>query len=245
MRAAIFIDGAYLLSLAKDKGISPKYEDLADYFLKPLRKSVQPDLLRCYFYYCAPWMSTEPTENENRRMEEHNIFMQEIESLERWAVRLGVLQRRRDGYKEYFEQKRVDVMLSVDMVRHAASGHIQHVILVAGDSDFIPAIEAVKESGATVTLWCGEDNTIHKDVVQLADMVHHFDWKKMPKKKIKPVKKVAFTKKEKALISTLTPPKTEPKKNYSNKNRNPRNRPNPNQNKSQNPNANTKDKSDK
>lgn len=224
MRAAIFIDGAYLLSLSKDKEIVPKYEELSDYFLKPLRKSVQLDLLRCYFYYCAPWMSTEPTDTEKNRMEEHNLFMKEIESLERWAVRLGVLQRRFDGHKEYFEQKRVDVMLSVDMVRHTAAGHIQHVILVAGDSDFIPAIQSVKESGATVTLWCGEDKTIHKDVLQLADVVHHIDWKKIPKKKVKPIKKVEFSEKEKALFSTLKKPQANKKAHVARRNHN-RNQP--------------------
>lgn len=185
MRAVIFIDGAYVLPQFKLHDITPDYEELADYLLKPLRKQVPLDLLRCYFYYCPPWMSTEPTHNELKRMEEHEIFMKEIKSIKRWAVRLGKLQRRWDGYKEYYEQKRVDVLLSVDMVRHAAAGHIQHVILVAGDSDFIPAVEAAQESGATVSLWCGDEKTVHKDLVDLADIVHRFDWKKFPKTKAK------------------------------------------------------------
>ncbi len=200
MRAAIFIDGGYFLSLMKNHEIVPKYSELADYLLKPLRKSVQLDLLRCYFYYCAPWMSTEPTESEKRRMEEHEDFMREILSLERWSVRLGKLQRRWDGKKEYFEQKRVDVLLSVDMVRHSAAGHIQHVILVAGDSDFVPAIEATKESGATVTLWCGEENSIHDDLKERADMVPQFEWKKIPhdKKKAKVVREERLARQKQA-----------------------------------------------
>jgi hypothetical protein len=54
VRAAIFIDGGYLLSQMKKNDITPKYDELANYLLKPLRKTVQLDLLRCYFYYCAP-----------------------------------------------------------------------------------------------------------------------------------------------------------------------------------------------
>jgi hypothetical protein len=130
-------------------------------------------------------MSTEPTDSEKRRMDEHEAFMSQIISLPRWGVRLGKLQRRRDGNREYFEQKRVDVLLSVDIVRHSAAGHIQHAIVIAGDSDFIPAIEAAKESGATVTLWYGDENTIHKDLLALADITHQIDWKKFPGKKIK------------------------------------------------------------
>ncbi|HNV47682.1 MAG TPA: NYN domain-containing protein, partial [Spirochaetota bacterium] len=150
----------------------------------PFRKSIQLDLLRCYFYYCPPWMSPEPTDSEKKRMEEHVTFMEHIESLDRWSVRLGKLQRRWEGGRELYEQKRVDVLLSVDMVRHSAAGHIQHAIIIAGDSDFIPAIEATKESGATVTLWYGDPNTIHKDLIQVSDIVHQMDFKKVPSEKI-------------------------------------------------------------
>ncbi len=173
----------------KKHEIEPRYEDLTEYLMKPLRKSISLDLLRCYFYYCPPWMSPEPTEREIARMDEHEAFMNKISALERWAIRLGVLKRNWDGYKEYFEQKRVDVLLSVDMVRHAAAGHIQHVIVVAGDSDFIPAIEAVKESGATVTLWYGDENTVHRELIDLADIVHQLNWKKLPGKKVRAQKK--------------------------------------------------------
>lgn len=191
MRAAIFIDGAYLLSFTKKHGFAPKYEGLVDYLLKPLCKTVSLDLLRCYFYYCAPWMSSEPSSSEKRRMEEHDELMAEIGKQERWSVKLGKLQKRWDGYKEYYEQKRVDVLLSVDMVRHAAAGHIQHVIVLAGDSDFIPAIEATKESGATVTLWYAEENTVHKDLLDLADIVYQMNIRKFPRRKIAKPKNVS------------------------------------------------------
>jgi len=195
LRAAIFIDAAYLLSFTKKHGYAPKYEGLVDYFLKPLRKKVPLDLLRCYFYYCAPWMSNDPTPGEKRRMEEYEDMMKEITSQERWSVKLGKLQKRWDGKQEYFEQKQVDVLLSVDMVRHAAAGHIQHVIVVAGDSDFIPAIEATKESGATVTLYYAEDNTVHKDLIALADISCQMKINKLPRKKLPAQKKQALSKK--------------------------------------------------
>ena len=77
---------------------------------------------------------------------------------DRWPVRLGKLEQRWEGKRKYYEQKRVDVLLSVDLVRHAAANHIQHAVIVAGDSDFIPAVAAAKESGVTVSLWCGPEN---------------------------------------------------------------------------------------
>ena len=81
------------------------------------------------------------------------------------------------------------MLLSVDMVRHSAAGHIQHAIVVAGDSDFIPAVEATKESGATVTLWHADENTVHNDLLSLADCVNQMNIKKIPKEKIKASRK--------------------------------------------------------
>ena len=182
MRAAIFIDGGYILKQVKYHRIEPDYTRFSDYFLKALRESVPLDLMRCYFYYCPPWMSEEPSEEERRRLEAYEEFVEDLENIDRWAVRVGKLEKRFDGTNEYFEQKRVDVLLSCDLVRHAAAGHIQHAILIAGDSDFIPAVEAAKDSGVTITLFAGKQNTVHNDLVLLADEVHHFNWGDFPKK---------------------------------------------------------------
>ncbi len=180
MRAVIFIDGAYLQTQLKNQGLEVDYLHLADHLLAPLRESFPLDLLRCYYYYCPPYMSQEPTEDELKRMEVHEAFVAELQSLGRWAVRLGKLQKRWEGQREVYEQKRVDVLLSVDMVRHAAAGHVQHAVLVAGDSDFVPAVAAAKEHGVTVSLWCGQAKTVHKDLIALADEVYAFDWKTFP-----------------------------------------------------------------
>ncbi len=180
MRAAIYIDAGYLLKQTPSNHV-PDYSKLADFLLKPIRKQIPVDLLRCYFYYCAPWAAAEPTDDQQKRLDDHEKFFSEINSLNRWQFRLGKLERRMDNGREYFEQKRVDVFLSIDMVKHAAAGHIQHAVLLAGDSDFIPAVAAAKESGVTVTLWCGATHRTHKDLIALCDEVYHIDWKKLPK----------------------------------------------------------------
>lgn len=186
MRAAIFIDGAYLQKLFQGKNYQLNYAKLADHFLEPLRKHIQIDLLRCYFYHCPPWSGSTPSQDELRRMNIHNEFADMIEGLDRWGLRLGKLEKRRDGDKEYFEQKRVDVLLSCDLVKHSAAGHIQHAILIAGDSDLIPAVKSCKESGVTLTLWCGPDHTVHRDLISAADEVHHYSWSRLPKQPLAP-----------------------------------------------------------
>jgi uncharacterized LabA/DUF88 family protein len=182
MRAAIFIDGGYLLKRMQEAGLTADYHNLSDFLLAPLRKRVPLDLLRCYFYDCAPYMSHSPTDSEKRRMAQHEQFVAALQDLDRWQVRLGKLEKRRDGDREVFAQKRVDVQLSVDLVRHAAAGHIQHAVILAGDSDFIPAIVAAKESGATVSIWCDRD-TVHRDLMNVADEVQMIELKSFPQKK--------------------------------------------------------------
>lgn len=179
MRAGIFIDGAYIDMYAKRKKITIDHEKLTQYFMSPLREENQVDLMRCYYYHCPPWVSNRPTKDELRRMEIHEEFRDQLNNMNRWHMRLGKLQKKWDGEKEYYEQKRVDVLLSVDLVRHAAAGHIQHAILVAGDSDFIPAVQAAKESGVTMTLWHNPGVSVHQELLELVDEMHQIDINKI------------------------------------------------------------------
>lgn len=56
-----------------------------------------------------------------------------------------------------FQQKHVDLMLGVDMALLASKDRIAKVALLSGDSDFTPAIEAVKNEGVLATLWHGSN----------------------------------------------------------------------------------------
>jgi uncharacterized LabA/DUF88 family protein len=49
--------------------------------------------------------------------------------------------------------KRVDITLATEMLTHAHRGHFDFAILVAGDEDYVPLVEAVKGEGRRVALW--------------------------------------------------------------------------------------------
>lgn len=49
--------------------------------------------------------------------------------------------------------KRVDISLAVDMLAHAARKNYEIAVLVAGDEDYVPLVEAVKGEGRRVVLW--------------------------------------------------------------------------------------------
>lgn len=67
-----------------------------------------------------------------------------------------------------FIQKRVDIALAVDLVRLSCGRMIQKAVIVTGDSDFVPAIEAAKEAGVLVTLYYSP-TSIHDELLSAVD----------------------------------------------------------------------------
>ena len=151
--AAVFIDGGYLDKVLRYDHANRRidYEGL-------VRAMVgENDLLRAYYYHCLPYQSNPPTGDERNRYAAKHRFVTALRHIPRFEVRLGKLAYRgtdRDG-QPIFQQKRVDLMLGVDMALLAAKGRIAEIALFSGDSDCIPAIEVVKSEGVLTTLWHG------------------------------------------------------------------------------------------
>lgn len=146
-RAAVFIDGAYLDHVKKDfYGAKPPPIDLlqfSDFMTAPSER------VRTYYYHCMPFQGAVPTEDERRRYGAMDRFLFNVRRLPRFEVRLGKLAKRPDG----FEQKRVDIMLAVDLVRMSWGRQVETAALVTGDSDFVPAVAAAKDAGVLVKLF--------------------------------------------------------------------------------------------
>ncbi len=161
---AIFIDGAYLDYVLRDEfnGVRVDFSALANSIASGT------DILRTYYYHCLPYQSRPPTSEESERYASRRRFFTALERLPRFEVRLGRLELRYgpDGTRR-FEQKRVDILLGVDMVQLAAKGRIQQVVLIAGDSDFIPAVNIAKSEGVLIRLFHGEG--CHSELWQVAD----------------------------------------------------------------------------
>ena len=68
--------------------------------------------------------------------------------------------------------KRVDISLAVDMLTHAHRKNMDVAVLVAGDEDYVPLVDAVKLEGCRVVLWFLEDGLSPKLKLS-AD--HYFD----------------------------------------------------------------------
>jgi uncharacterized LabA/DUF88 family protein len=60
---------------------------------------------------------------------------------------------------EYTTEKRVDTRLVADLIHHAANDNFDAAVLVSGDDDFVPAVEAVNGLGKQVWVatWSAEE----------------------------------------------------------------------------------------
>jgi uncharacterized LabA/DUF88 family protein len=159
-RAAVLIDGAYLTKILDVDFGKPKI-DLAR-FSEILCGNYER--LRTYYYNCMPYQSSSPTEDERRRFASMDKFVYTLRKLPRFEVKLGRL----GCVGGEYVQKRVDIALAVDLVRLSCGRMIGKAVIVTGDSDFVPAIEAAKEAGVLVTLYYSP-SSIHDELLSAVD----------------------------------------------------------------------------
>lgn len=168
MKSAIFIDGGYLEKVLKHefKSIRIDFQKLST------ELAGNKEILRTYYYNCLPYQKPSPSDDERRLFSSRQKFYNALERLPRYTVRLGKVAYRgedAEGNKIY-EQKQIDTLLSIDMVQLAALGKISDAILVAGDSDFVPAIKVVKELAVNVILYHSAlSNCYHRELWQICD----------------------------------------------------------------------------
>ncbi len=68
--------------------------------------------------------------------------------------------------------KQVDITLAVSSLTHAQKGNYRIAILIAGDEDYVPLVEAIKREGLIVVLWFLNDG-LSPVLKRAAD--HYFD----------------------------------------------------------------------
>lgn len=167
-RVAIFIDGGYLDWIAMHELKQAKI----DYGKFSEALAGGRELLRTYYYHCEPYQSNPPTADEIDRFSKNQAFLARLNKLPHFEIRLGKLAYRgknaEDG-KPILVQKRVDIMLGVDMVLLAVKRTISHAVLVAGDSDFLPAVQVAKDEGVSLHLYHGVEQNPHKDLWDKCD----------------------------------------------------------------------------
>lgn len=125
--------------------------------------------LRTYYYDCMPFQSFPPTPEEAMKYSNADKFIHSLRHKPRFEVRLGRLQRVNAGSGFDFTQKGVDVMLAVDLVKMSWDKQIDKAIVIAGDSDFLYAVQAAKDAGALTELYYSNKNPINDALYNVFD----------------------------------------------------------------------------
>jgi uncharacterized LabA/DUF88 family protein len=134
----VFIDGAYLSLVSKFLGEGKPLR----FDIKKLAENLANDQnLICkeiLYYNCPPFQGTQPSEEQEKRKAGYDKFISKLDLLG-IVVREGRCQM----IDNEFTQKGVDVILSIDLIRKATES--KNFILVACDTDFVPAIKDIRE----------------------------------------------------------------------------------------------------
>ena len=155
-KAAVVVDGGYWRKIIEEIGISSvDLMSLTDFICYPAFR------IRTYFF--------------DGKTQESQSFHDGLQLLDRFEVYLGEVVPRPfycpfcQETVQVLAQKRVDVALAVELVHLATTQQIDLIVLIAGDRDFIPAIETAKHAGVILRLIHGHPKTVSDTLFKLVD----------------------------------------------------------------------------
>ena len=139
-RVMIFIDGSNLYHSLKD------YFRRTDIDIGKLGQKLleKRRLIRIYYYNARVGRKEEP-----ERYQHQQAFFNSVSAIPYCELRLGRLVYINWPNTPPFE-KGVDILLTTDLLTHSFKNNYDVAILVAGDSDYVSALQAVKDNGKNV-----------------------------------------------------------------------------------------------
>ncbi|MBI2630091.1 NYN domain-containing protein [Candidatus Pacearchaeota archaeon] len=166
-KRVVFIDGGYFNKILKKyfKKSEINYFKLSEVICK----KCDVNRLRTYFYHCLPIIRNNNAEDIIRKANMQK-FLANLKRLPRFEVKLGKLQ----VIGDQFRQKMVDVLMSLDITSMCYENRIQHIILIAGDADFVPAIKKAKDCGTIIHLYY-HPSSVHNELLDEVDELHEIN----------------------------------------------------------------------
>jgi len=139
-RIMVFIDGSNLYHSLKHH-FSRTDLDIGKFCQKLLGRR---QLVRIYYYNAKVGIKEEP-----ERYRQQQAFFASINTIPYSELRLGRLVYNNWPNTPPYE-KGTDVQLATDMITHSYKNNYDVAVLVAGDNDFVSAVQAVKDNGRHV-----------------------------------------------------------------------------------------------
>lgn len=156
MKVSIFFDGQnfYRSLLRYDESLRVDYDRLATWIIQTVG-GPNGSFGGAYYYVGVSPGAPPLVEGFLKGLELRPGYFVKREGRVRRTGRCSVC----GGEYEYTTEKRVDTRLVADLIHYAANGAYDAAVLVSGDDDFVPAVEAVNALGKQVWVatWSAEE----------------------------------------------------------------------------------------
>ena len=166
-RVMVFIDGSNLYHSLK------QFFNRTDLDIGKLSQKLieKKRLVRNYYYNATVGMKQEP-----ERYRRQQAFLSSVQAVPYTELRLGrLVYNNWPGTAPY--EKGIDIMLTTDLLTHSFKKNFDTAILVAGDTDYVGAIQAVKNNGQNVEVALFGQENGSKPLRDVADRVLTIDGK--------------------------------------------------------------------
>jgi len=151
-KVVVFIDNAYFLRLKKyffKSGIKFSVKNFVENVAKKNNLFVE----KIFLYDAPPFQNEQPTPEEKKMKVLYDKFVYRFKG-EGIVVREGRTQRLKVDDSFIYKQKGVDMLLGIDVVGILNYfSDLKKVVLLTGDSDFVPVVERLKEIGVEIILF--------------------------------------------------------------------------------------------
>lgn len=200
-KVAVIIDGGFVKKTFQKKSSThknPNAEQIISLSKKIVKK--EEELFRIYYYDCPPFEKdiTQPVSGDifknTNLIKKGNQFIHELKKKDNVAYRNGELKfsgwsikqqaiksKINSGdivsdndFRPIFKQKRVDIKIGLDIAWLSIKRIVDRIILIAGDSDFIPAMKLARIEGIQIVI-SPLKNNIHQDMYEHSDELRDFD----------------------------------------------------------------------
>lgn len=163
-RVAILIDNMNLEALCRAYGVFKL--DMQKFSQMLLDKD--EELFRTYVFDALPYVpQVGATPEQVQRRDNKYHYLDKLQYLDKITVDKGEVRPKPTVCRKCGQsfdvpvQKLVDVKLSVRLVQLAWSKSVDKIILMTGDKDIVPAVEAAEHSGTTIRLVYGDEPDQH------------------------------------------------------------------------------------
>ena len=164
-RVMVFIDGSNLYHSLKTH-FNRTDLDIGKFCQKLIEKK---RLVRNYYYNAVVGMKQEP-----ERYRHQQAFFSSVQAVPYTELRLGRLVYNNWPATPPYE-KGIDIMLTTDLLTHSFKRNYDVAILVAGDTDYVGAIQAVKNNGQNVEVALFGKESSSRPLRDVADRVITID----------------------------------------------------------------------